>query len=74
MDRNEAHRAPLSMGFPRQEYWSGLLFPPLRDIPNPGIETMSPVSSALQMDSLPLKPSGKPFLIIKEGQSVCIER
>ena len=58
MDRNEAHRAPLSMGFPRQEYWSGLLFPPLRDIPNPGIETMSPVSSALQMDSLPLKPSG----------------
>ena len=38
-----AHQAPLSVGFPRQEYWSGLLFPSLGDLPNPGIEpTMSP--------------------------------
>ena len=33
-----AHQAPLSMGFPRQEYWSGLPFPPPGDLPDPGIE------------------------------------
>ena len=41
-----AHQAPLSMGFSRQEYWSGLLFPPPGDLPNPRIEpafSMSPV-------------------------------
>ena len=37
-----AHHAPLSMGFPRQEYWSGLLFPSLGDLPDPGIELMFP--------------------------------
>ena len=37
-----AHQAPLSMGFPRQEYWSGLSFPSLGDLPNPGIEPVSP--------------------------------
>ena len=36
-----AHQAPLSMGFPRQEYWSELLFPPPGDLPSPGIEPMS---------------------------------
>ena len=44
-------QAPLSMGFPRQEYWSGLPFPPPEDLPDPGIK---PASSALQGDSLPL--------------------
>ena len=44
-----ARQAPLLMGFPRQEYWSGLPCPPPGDLPNPGIEPMSPV---LQMDSL----------------------
>ena len=39
-------QAPLSVGFPRQEYWSGLPFPSPLDLPNPGIEPMSPVSSA----------------------------
>ena len=39
------------MRFPRQEYWSGLPFPSPGDLPGPGIE---PVSSALQVDSLPL--------------------
>ena len=38
------HQAPLSMGFSRQEYWSGLPCPPPRDLPNPGIEPRSPVS------------------------------
>ena len=42
-----AHQAPLSMGFPRQEYWNGLLCPPLGDLPDPGIEPMSLASSAL---------------------------
>ena len=37
-----AHQTPLSMGFPRQEYWSGLPFPYPGDLPNPGIEPMSP--------------------------------
>ena len=40
-----AHQAPLSMGFPRQEYWSGLPFPPPRDLPDPGIEPAPPVVS-----------------------------
>ena len=43
-----ALRAPLSMGFPKQEYWSGLLFPSPRDLPYPGIEPESP---ALQVYS-----------------------
>ena len=46
-----AHQAPLSMGFPRQEYWSGLPFPSPEDLPDLGIE---PTSPALQADSLPL--------------------
>ena len=33
------HLAPLSMGFPRQEYWSGFPFPPPEDLPNPGLNT-----------------------------------
>ena len=51
-----AHQAPLSMGFFRQEYWSGLPFPSPRDLPNPGIESESP---ALQADSSSSEPSGK---------------
>ena len=49
----------LSMGFFRQEYWSGLPFPFPGDLPDPGIEPTSPVSPALQVDSLPLVPPGK---------------
>ena len=45
-----ACQTPLSMGFSRQEYWNGLPFPSLGDLPDPGIE---PGSSALQADSLP---------------------
>ena len=37
-----ARQAPLPMGFPRQEYWSGLAFPPPEDLPNPGIKPVSP--------------------------------
>ena len=50
-----AHQAPLSMDFSRQEYWSGLSFPSLGDLPNPRIE---PESLALQADPLPSEPPG----------------
>ena len=46
---------PVSMGFPRQEYWSGLPFPSPGYLPDPGIE---PASLALQADSLPLNHQG----------------
>ena len=49
------------MGFPRQEYWSGLPSPSPGDLPDPEIKPVSPVSPALQVDSLPAEPSGKPF-------------
>ena len=49
-------QAPLSMGFPRQEYWSGLPFPSPGDLSDLGIE---PGSCALQTDSLPSEPPGK---------------
>ena len=56
-------QAPLSMGFPRQEYWSGLLFPSPEDLPHPGIELASP---AWQVDSL-LLSKGKLLLFPKVG-------
>ena len=49
-----AHQAPLSMGFPRQEYWSGLPFPPPGDLPDSGIKSKRPVSPASQAASLPV--------------------
>ena len=54
-----AHQAALSMGFPRQEYRSGLPFPSLGHLPHPGIELTSLVSPA-QVGSLPLVPPGNP--------------
>ena len=53
-----AHQAPPSMGFSRQEYWSGLPFPSAGDLPNLGIEPRSP---ALQADALTSEPPGKPY-------------
>ena len=52
-----AHQASPSMGFSRQEYWSGLPFPS-GDLPDPGIEPRSPV---LQADALTSEPPGKPI-------------
>ena len=49
-----------SMGFSRQECWSGLPFPSPGDLPDPGIEPRSP---ALQADALPSEPPGKPCII-----------
>ena len=50
-------RQALSMGFSRQEYWSGLPFPSPGHLPSPGIEPRSP---ALQADALSSEPPGKP--------------
>ena len=52
-----AYQAPPSMGFSRQEYWSGLPFPSPGDLPDPGIE---PGSLTLQADALTSEPPGKP--------------
>ena len=52
-----AHQSPLSMGFPRQEYWSGLPFPSPEDLLHSGTES---VSLALQVDSLPLSHLARP--------------
>ena len=59
-----ARQAPPSMGFPRQGYGSGLPFPPPGDLPDLGIK-VSLAYPALQVDSLPLAPSGKPPLRLK---------
>ena len=54
-----AHQAPLFMEFSRQEYWSGLPFPPPGDLPDPGIEPGSPVSPALAGRFFTTEPPGK---------------
>ena len=52
-----AHQTSLFMGFPRQEYWSGLPFPSPKDLLDPGLEPTSPAS---QTDSLPLSRQASP--------------
>ena len=54
-----AHQAPPSMGFSRQEYWSGLPSSPPGDLPDPGIEPRTP---ELQAEFLPSEPLGKPLI------------
>ena len=54
--RTIARQAPLSMGFSRPEYWSGLLFPPPGHLPDPGMEPRS----ALQVGSSLFEPPGEP--------------
>ena len=55
-----AHQAPLSMGFSKQEYWSGLPFPLPEDLPDPGIKPMSLESPALEDGFSTAEPPGKP--------------
>ena len=64
-----AHQAPLSMGFPRQEYWSGLPFLPPGDLPDPGIEPESSVSPAL-VGFFTTEPLGKPSNLIAKIRSL----
>ena len=55
-------QAPLSKGFPRQEYWRGLPFPPPGDLPNPGIEPAFLVSPVLAGRFFSTAPHKKPYL------------
>ena len=57
----EACQAPLSIGLSWQEYWSGLPFPTLGDLPGPGIEPVYPVALALAGGFFTTEPSGKPY-------------
>ena len=59
-----AYQASLSMGFSRQEYWSGLPFPSQGDLPNPGIKPRSPT---LEADTLTSEPPGKLLSTVREG-------
>ena len=63
-----AYQAPPSMGFSRQEYWSGLPFPSPGDLPDPGIEPRSP---ALEADALTSEPPGQRKINIKSITSPC---
>ena len=54
-----AHQAPLSMGFSRQDFWSGLPCPPPRDLPDPGIRPTSLMSPALAGGFFTTEPPGK---------------
>ena len=62
-----AHQVPLSMGFPRQEYWSGLQFSSPGDLPRPGIE---PASPALAGRFFTTKPPGKPRGILPTAKTI----
>ena len=55
-----AHQAPVSMGFPRQEHWSGVLCPPPADLPDTGIDPKPPMSPASTGGFFTTRPSGKP--------------
>ena len=64
-----ARQAPLSMGFPREEFWSGFPFPFPGDFPDPWIEATSLVSPALAGGFFTSEPPGKPRQSVGEGQS-----
>ena len=64
-----AYQGPLSIGFSRQEYWSGLPCPSPGDLPDPGIEPRFPT---LRADALPSEPPGKPIVtweLVKNAKS-----
>ena len=56
-----ARQAPLSTGFPKREYWSGLPFPPPRDLPDPGMKLASLAAPALADGYFTTEPPGKPL-------------
>ena len=69
---DDGHQAPLSMGFSRQEYWSGLPFPPPGELPHPEMELESTVTSALAGRFFTTEPPGKPMKPLKEDHlKVC---
>ena len=64
-----ALQAPLSMGFPKQEYWNGLPLPPHGYLPNPGIKPTSPEFAAIFFTT---EPHGKPLFIYSRGKEKLI--
>ena len=64
-----ACQAPLSMGFSRHEYWSGLPCPPPGDLPGPGIKPTPPVSPVLAGRFFTTEPPGKPPVILDRGKT-----
>jgi len=70
MDWTVAHQAPLSMGFSRQEYWRGLLFPPLGDLPDPGVELASLNVSCVGRQVCILVSPGKSVHILRNGRLI----
>ena len=68
--RAGARQAPLSTGFPGQEYWSGLPFPLPGDLPDPGIKPASLASPALAGRFLTTEPQGSPHLVTEGGLRV----
>ena len=68
--RTVAHQAPVSIGFPRQEYWSGLPFPSPADIPDPEIKPVSPaLAGGFSTTEPPGKPKGLLLTLIAEDGS-----
>ena len=63
-----AYQAPLSMGFLKQEYWSGFPGPPPGVLPDPGIEPVSPMAPAFQADSLPLSHRKPPNITVENSR------
>ena len=63
------HQAPLSMGLSRQEYWSGLSFPPPKDLPDPRIKPACPDAPALQI-LYPLSHQGSPIFVNITSQNL----
>ena len=61
------YHGPLSLGFFRQEFFSGFPFSPSGDLPDPGIEPRSPASLALQADSFTAEPWEKPYLWVSQA-------
>ena len=65
-----AYQAPLSMGFSRQEYWSGLPFPSPGNLPDPGIE---PTSLLGMQNSLPLSHQASPSIVLPPSQKIILK-
>ena len=64
------HQAPLSIGFSRQEYWSGFPSPPVGNLLGPGTDAMPPEAPAFQADYLPLGHRGSQSIGIKIGKYI----
>ena len=66
-----ARQAPLSVGFPKQEYWSGLPFPPPGDLPDPRIHPASPEYPALAGRFIPVNHLGSPAGFLFRVMKLC---